>query len=442
MATLHETPKRDNFEHESPIRAFTTWMVQGQYAIGKGFRPSLQHTATYLDAMERREGWRIVQILEADEQVPSFLFRQVRHVPDDVLISRMTADPDFQQRLRDLLKDAPPLSPMMPEIAEKHGVVLGRYIGPTCADPDCRFSASRHMHIDPPYENLDQLAGFAEAGRKIDEARVASEFIDATCKHEGKRSYPTTGDGKEVTFCHDCGRNIEIDGRTLGTREVPFDATHDEIREMMNKGAFDNPPSKGCTVCGEPVPTPHCPIQVCPTKGSIDPEKEKLADKIAERDGFTPARNLAGQVQEWGFVNHTKDDPINPKHYNGRECADIGERLSANGYQILKYCWRLGKKDDPCQELGKAVWYGESELKYLLAVESSGYTSDFHMKPFTHDLGDEARAFLEDRIAECSQFTQNVARMLWHGYNRRKLQCILETINEERHHRECGTGAA
>lgn len=137
------------------------------------------------------------------------------------------------------------------------------------------------------------------------------------------------------------------------------------------------------------------------------------------------------------------DDPINPKHYAGRECADIGERLSANGYQILKYCWRLGKKDDPCQELGKAIWYGESEMKLLIALEA--HYNDIHMKPRIVDLDridNDGQDFLEDRIADQPQFTQNIARMLWAGYNRRKLQCILEAINEHRFHLDCGRGLA
>jgi len=56
------------------------------------------------------------------------------------------------------------------------------------------------------------------------------------------------------------------------------------------------------------------------------------------------------------------DDPINPKHYAGTECADIGEHLSANSYQVLKYNWRLGKKDTATIELGKSIWYLDREI--------------------------------------------------------------------------------
>lgn len=74
--TLHIDPVSDNFVTESPIRAFTHWDAQGKYAIGKGFRPSLQHLARYLDAMISKEGWELVQILESATSAPSFVFRK------------------------------------------------------------------------------------------------------------------------------------------------------------------------------------------------------------------------------------------------------------------------------------------------------------------------------------------------------------------------------
>ena len=73
---LHAQPEPDAFTSESPIRAFTDWRVNGRYAIGKGFRPSLAHLTVYLDAMDRLEGWSLLQILEATSGSPSFVFRK------------------------------------------------------------------------------------------------------------------------------------------------------------------------------------------------------------------------------------------------------------------------------------------------------------------------------------------------------------------------------
>jgi hypothetical protein len=73
---LHTDPQPDNFTNESPIRAFTDWQAHGRYALGKGFRPSMAHLTRYLDAMQEREGWALVQVLEAATSAPSFLFRR------------------------------------------------------------------------------------------------------------------------------------------------------------------------------------------------------------------------------------------------------------------------------------------------------------------------------------------------------------------------------
>lgn len=70
-------PKPDNFASESPIRAFTDWQVDGCYALGKGFRPSLAHITNYLDAMRIKEGWKLVQVFEPGSNAPSFLFEKV-----------------------------------------------------------------------------------------------------------------------------------------------------------------------------------------------------------------------------------------------------------------------------------------------------------------------------------------------------------------------------
>lgn len=123
------------------------------------------------------------------------------------------------------------------------------------------------------------------------------------------------------------------------------------------------------------------------------------------------------------------DDPTNPKHYAGRACADLGERLSANGYQILKYVWRCGKKDAAVVELGKALWYADSERSLLIMLNP--IYNDRHQKPLVADL-DDSEEFLAERIAGQSDFVAEIATMLWRGYNLRKLQNIIELVTAER----------
>ncbi len=53
------------------------------------------------------------------------------------------------------------------------------------------------------------------------------------------------------------------------------------------------------------------------------------------------------------MVNH-------PDHYNnhpsGVECIDIVEHMSFNIGNCIKYLWRIDLKDDPFQDLDKAIW--------------------------------------------------------------------------------------
>lgn len=77
--SLIEPPKVDGFKTESPLRAFTNWNPEGLYAVGKGFRPSVQHLARYLNAIETREGWRLIQILHGEDRANmTMLFYNIR----------------------------------------------------------------------------------------------------------------------------------------------------------------------------------------------------------------------------------------------------------------------------------------------------------------------------------------------------------------------------
>ena len=64
-----------------------------------------------------------------------------------------------------------------------------------------------------------------------------------------------------------------------------------------------------------------------------------------------------------------KNPAVNPQHYqdhpSGVQCIEVTEHMSFNVGNAIKYLWRCGKKDDPIQELSKARWYLEREIKRL-----------------------------------------------------------------------------
>jgi hypothetical protein len=97
-----------------------------------------------------------------------------------------------------------------------------------------------------------------------------------------------------------------------------------------------------------------------------------------ERDG--DSRELheerCGSCDGSGQMDDGEDatDPVNhPSHYTGAiECIDAIEsalgREQFIGFlrgQVIKYQWRLGKKDNAAQDAAKAKWYAERLEKFL-----------------------------------------------------------------------------
>lgn len=65
-----------------------------------------------------------------------------------------------------------------------------------------------------------------------------------------------------------------------------------------------------------------------------------------------------------------KHDPVNhPKHYtthpSGVECITITRHMTFNLGNAIKYIWRCGDKGKPIEDLEKAIWYLQDEIKRL-----------------------------------------------------------------------------
>ena len=63
------------------------------------------------------------------------------------------------------------------------------------------------------------------------------------------------------------------------------------------------------------------------------------------------------------------EDPINPSHYrrhpSGVECIEITRHLNFNVGNAIKYIWRYQDKGDPIENLKKAQWYLDDEIRRL-----------------------------------------------------------------------------
>lgn len=69
------------------------------------------------------------------------------------------------------------------------------------------------------------------------------------------------------------------------------------------------------------------------------------------------------------------DDPVNhPKHYNshpsGIECITITRHMGFNLGNATKYIWRADEKGNDIQDIEKAIWYLQDELKLRRSREA------------------------------------------------------------------------
>lgn len=63
------------------------------------------------------------------------------------------------------------------------------------------------------------------------------------------------------------------------------------------------------------------------------------------------------------------EDAINPSHYrkhpSGIECIEVTRHMNFNVGNAIKYIWRHLDKDDPIENLKKAQWYIDDEIRRL-----------------------------------------------------------------------------
>ena len=98
------------------------------------------------------------------------------------------------------------------------------------------------------------------------------------------------------------------------------------------------------------------------------------------RDVTSTNRASAAQGSGDGSANHSQpairqeDDPVNhPSHYtmhpSGVECIDVTEWMTFNLGNCVKYIWRADHKGTTVQDLEKARWYLDREIRRIKALQ-------------------------------------------------------------------------
>ena len=102
------------------------------------------------------------------------------------------------------------------------------------------------------------------------------------------------------------------------------------------------------------------------------PRFRRRAVASGDREGIAEAPANHSEPPPAAEVDAT--DPVNhPKHYtshpSGVECITVVEWMSFNLGNAVKYIWRAGMKGYQIEDLRKARWYIDRELKRLGAEQ-------------------------------------------------------------------------
>lgn len=115
-----------------------------------------------------------------------------------------------------------------------------------------------------------------------------------------------------------------------------------------------------CVECGGP----HKEGETCPTV-------TELRKRLAEAKPHSVIPMTDAEMKKLFSGNKPAYDAVyRPRHYNehpsGIECIQITEHMNFCLGNAVKYLWRAGlKSDDAVQDLEKAVWYIQREIKRL-----------------------------------------------------------------------------
>ena len=101
------------------------------------------------------------------------------------------------------------------------------------------------------------------------------------------------------------------------------------------------------------------------------PRLRRRPVNLLSGEGNAPGRSddTAVSNEEAIGAETSLEDPINPSHYrkhpSGIECIEIIRHMNYNLGATVKYIWRYMDKDDPIENLKKAQWHLDDEIRRL-----------------------------------------------------------------------------
>lgn len=141
-----------------------------------------------------------------------------------------------------------------------------------------------------------------------------------------------------------------------GVKMKPFQISDEMQTEIVNEIAELASDTKAHDTTGEMFGAPRL--------------RRRSIHRLSSEGDAPGARNDQTVSHEEAVSAETvEEDPINPSHYrrhpSGIECIEIARHHNFNVGNAIKYIWRYMDKGDPIENLKKAQWYLDDEIRRL-----------------------------------------------------------------------------
>lgn len=97
-------------------------------------------------------------------------------------------------------------------------------------------------------------------------------------------------------------------------------------------------------------------------------QKERI-DRAGDRTDHASGQGSSLPNSPPSGAGTIAEDAINPAHYrrhpSGIECIEVTRHMNFNLGNAIKYIWRHADKGDPVENLKKAQWYLDDEIRRL-----------------------------------------------------------------------------
>jgi len=163
-----------------------------------------------------------------------------------------------------------------------------------------------------------------------------------------------------------------------------------------------------------------CDADVASIKESINSLMNKSYDNISSENS-----KVLNDMTKPDMVNHP---PHYGKGHRGKECIEIAELLPYNLGCVIKYIWRYQDKENPLQDLEKALWYLNRHMlpeNQTIASYSARMLSTDDINKLIINADESAGDNLIVKLLNAFKTHRSAGSKVYYGQSKNKLERII-----------------